>query len=602
MSEARAQRGGTAPFVVPAVVGMLGARVAAVLSATVDGSAWWPSLAIGAGLALLVAGITLGAARALDTLPTLVARGVALAATPLALVALLPSSALRFASGGGLAAMLAQPIGTASGWRTAPPGTAPLWICAGLGLAVLVLGTAWTIVRAWRADAAPTARALVLLGWALLLPLALWRVTVSPAIGDEPHYLVIAESLLHDGDVDVSDDYDAATLERLSPYLRGPAAEHVRTSGGEAVSIHAAGLSVLVLPAWAAAGRSGVAALLSLLAAMLAAWLAVAARRLALGEDVARCAWTIGAFLSPIFVFAPLLYPEPVAACAAFGAYCVALRDGGARTDDVAAGAALGALGLLHVKFLLLGGTVLATGVVWCGWRARTRMALVATAAAIAALASVVVHLRVHGAINPYGGSGPATFSISTLFGLNPLAGAIDLLIAPQGLLPPYPLLAFAPLGALVLARRAPRDAWRTVTPIVPFYLLYCPYAFWFGGTVPPARMLLPIVPWVVLLAAVGIERARAVRIGRTLLAAVGAIAVAFSLLGTAAPSLWLFPWLGGVLASVVPTVLVPIVVTPVLMPGLGAFGLVAGALLLAALVAASWRASAALAHGGGHT
>ena len=80
---------------------------------------------------------------------------------------------------------------------------------------------------------------------------------VSPRIpgGDEPHYLIITQSLIADGDLRIEDnhrrrEYAAYVDGELKPdYLR-------RGRDGAIYSIHAPGVSALVLPAFAAGGLS----------------------------------------------------------------------------------------------------------------------------------------------------------------------------------------------------------------------------------------------------------------------------------------------------------------------------------------------------------
>ena len=49
----------------------------------------------------------------------------------------------------------------------------------------------------------------------------------QPYSGDEPHYLLVSESLIHDGDVDVKNDYLA---RRYRSYYPGQLDPHVNTS------------------------------------------------------------------------------------------------------------------------------------------------------------------------------------------------------------------------------------------------------------------------------------------------------------------------------------------------------------------------------------
>ena len=68
--------------------------------------------------------------------------------------------------------------------------------------------------------------------------------------GDEPHYLAATQSLLHDGDLRVANNY--ANGDYLE-YFPGRLEPHFlkRAASGEIYSIHAPGVSVIVLPAFA---------------------------------------------------------------------------------------------------------------------------------------------------------------------------------------------------------------------------------------------------------------------------------------------------------------------------------------------------------------
>src|SRR5258708_2505563 len=93
------------------------------------------------------------------------------------------------------------------------------------------------------------------------------KVQVGPQ-GDEPHYLMVADSLIRDHDLSLERDYAEGRYRDFHP---APLAPHyrVRGKGGEIYSLHAVGLSLIVLPAYAVASYAGA----SLLIALLAAWL-----------------------------------------------------------------------------------------------------------------------------------------------------------------------------------------------------------------------------------------------------------------------------------------------------------------------------------------
>src|SRR5262245_56753749 len=85
--------------------------------------------------------------------------------------------------------------------------------------------------------------------------------------GDEPHYLIISQSLIKDGDLKIENNY----LQRdYREYWGGDLRPDYMKRGtdGEIYSIHAPGLPVLLLPAYAVAGYVGSILVLSLLAAL----------------------------------------------------------------------------------------------------------------------------------------------------------------------------------------------------------------------------------------------------------------------------------------------------------------------------------------------
>ena len=81
--------------------------------------------------------------------------------------------------------------------------------------------------------------------------------------GDEPHYLMVADSLLRDDDLALEQDYAegryrASPTRTLAPHYR------VRGRDGAIYSLHAVGLSLLVLPAYALGGYAGVSFFMAL--------------------------------------------------------------------------------------------------------------------------------------------------------------------------------------------------------------------------------------------------------------------------------------------------------------------------------------------------
>ena len=123
--------------------------------------------------------------------------------------------------------------------------------------------------------------AVVVLAGLLLYGGVAWRFAGSGLFpgGDEPHYLVLAQSLWRDHDFKIENNHARGdTLE----YYRLPLPPHYLERGrdGEIYSIHPVGLALVAAPIYAAGGYYGVVAFLVCCAAGAAAGLWLAALRL----------------------------------------------------------------------------------------------------------------------------------------------------------------------------------------------------------------------------------------------------------------------------------------------------------------------------------
>jgi hypothetical protein len=218
--------------------------------------------------------------------------------------------------------------------------------------------------------------------------------------GDEPHYLLAAESLVEDGDVDVLDEYASRQYADFYPYDLG---RHGRETEGRLNEPHGVGFPLFIAPAYALAGVKGVELLLAAVAALALAL----AYRLAL--RVAPDPWALGAALAvglspPLLAYGTAVYPELAAAAALAGAALLALRldERISRRDAFACFLLLGALPWLGTKFTPAG-LVIGGFAVRAIWRARRRT--LAVGAVELSLFSVAVYVAINEAV--YGGPTP---------------------------------------------------------------------------------------------------------------------------------------------------------------------------------------------------
>jgi hypothetical protein len=345
------------------------------------------------------------------------------------------------------------------------------------------------VVTRWRPDwAAKPQQARTWLLWAVAVALysavGLHYASDLQVSGDEPHYLVMAQSLWRDHDLDLRDEYGG---EEWAEFVPGPLRPHwgAPRADGRPFPAHSPGLPLLLAPAYAAAGRAGCVLLL----AFVAAGAALVARQLAfqLTQDAlaSLVAW-LAAAGPPLFFYSFHLYTEAPSALAAGGALLILL--GGAGTGRAALAAALaGALPWLHLKMIP---AAAALGIV-AVLRLRGRgLAVFLSIAGAAALGFAAYHAAVFGSPSPlavYGGV-PPDARVATW---RSLAGL--LLDRSFGLLPAAPVFVLALAGLPVLLQK--RGAWPHA--LVGFAVLapLLTWRMWWGGQCPPARFLVPLVP-----------------------------------------------------------------------------------------------------------
>jgi hypothetical protein len=358
--------------------------------------------------------------------------------------------------------------------------------------------------------------------------------------GDEPHYLLTARSLLEDGNPDLVDEYRERDYEDFYPYELDP---HGQLTNGRLHEPHGVGFPVLILPAFALAGPTGVEVLMALLAA-----LAVALGYL-LAVRVVPDPWALGAALlvglSPPFVaYGSAVYPELAAGAALAGAALLALRlaERPTRLAGVGCFALLGALPWLGTKYAAGGLAVAAFAVVVLR---RQRRNVLAVISAEVALMSVAFYVGVNSALyagpTPYAADVPGETATDATFPFGFLERAyrvVALFVDREyGLLRWAPVFALALLGVWLLWRvqrerlgvaipahaAAQRAAWLCAAVagaqlVVAAFLAPTMFGFWF-----PGRHLLAGLPLAIALVAWGLRRAP--RAG----AALGALGIAAS-------------------------------------------------------------------------
>lgn len=354
----------------------------------------------------------------------------------------------------------------------------------------------------------------------LLFFLCVWAISTRgkfSASGDEPHYLIIAESLVADGDLDLENNYANGANRRFGPHVGDP--DHAaRTKIGAFWSIHDVGLPIALLPAYAVLTRSAALApvdvlarfrmsrgefayaLLGLvLAALVAAGLSLLVRAFARESDARTAAWVVAvlAFSPPVIAHALLVFPETLAFVAVCGVVWLScLREDELTMRRVAfVLAGVGYLPLLHRKYaLFMFGLLFVIFISRRSWFRRQPSRTLAGLGVIAVLPLIAIHLLMIVSWGSIGGPHAVNGWPFSMTGLP--AGGLGLLFdRERGLFSYAPVYLIAPAAFALSWRRS----WPLVVPIALLYLPAAAFVVWHAGFSPAARFLLPLTPLVAL-------------------------------------------------------------------------------------------------------
>jgi hypothetical protein len=359
-------------------------------------------------------------------------------------------------------------------------------------------------------------------GVPIVFVLVVWTLTTHgkySVTGDEPHYLIISESLLTDRDLDLANNYQngGGRWFGAGGLTAGPHVE--RNRHGALWSAHDVGLPAVLLPVYAGATRlarfvpedvlrrfrqdHGLFAysLIGMTLTLLTAWgLWLLMSGLARESTPAHAATVTIVFglTPPVISHSFLVFPDILAftvTCAVVWLLC--LRPGEVTTRRlVVVVAAVGLLPWLHRKYAFLQvGLAVLLFVTHRAWFVRQPRSSIAACAALAVVPQLMMHAWTLQNWGTLGGpqmlGGDLPFTPEWL-----QVGSLGLIIDRE-----RGLLGYAPVYLMVPACWALgwRRYWPMFMPVVLLYLPMAAYINWHGGFSPAGRYLVPIMPLLVL-------------------------------------------------------------------------------------------------------
>jgi hypothetical protein len=238
--------------------------------------------------------------------------------------------------------------------------------------------------------------------------------------GDEPHYLLTAESIVSDGDIDLSDDYAERSYAGFYPYDLDV---HGKPTHGRVHEPHGVGYPLLIAPAYALGGAKLVELLMAAIAALAFVLGGVLARHVVPEPWVSAGVLLVG-LSPPALAYGATIYPELLAGTLLTAAVLLALRARESPRLRTVYGAALmiAVLPWLGTKYLLPALPVIAALVYWTRRRGRRLTAIIAAEVVAGSLVVfATVNEQLFGGPTPYSAQSPGLTATDAEFPLGHL-------------------------------------------------------------------------------------------------------------------------------------------------------------------------------------
>jgi hypothetical protein len=398
-------------------------------------------------------------------------------------------------------------------WPALQALAGPLGAIVWLVVAALQVWTLWQsrlltarAIERWSVSAISIALFVASMAVAGLAAQKLTGTTLFPS-GDEPHYLVIAQSLWRDGDLKIANNHERLDYRE---YYTSDLEPHYLTRGtdGEIYSIHPIGIAVILAPVYALAGYQGSVWFLIALGALA---LAIAWRwtvKTVNAPGAATFAWAAIALSAPFMFNTFTIYPEIAASLAVMIAFVITVRTSVEHSSImrwIGAGLAIASLPWLSTKYAPMSAALLLVVIFRLGKNAPLRFLrnskiwAVVGIYAISLAAWFAFFYVIWGTplpMAPYGSQRETSLAYLRL-------GAPGLLFDQE-----YGLLAYAPV--YVLAGTGLWQMWRAggelrrqaleITFIFSALLVIVgAFHIWWGGSSAPARPIASGLPLLML-------------------------------------------------------------------------------------------------------
>jgi len=314
--------------------------------------------------------------------------------------------------------------------------------------------------------------------------------------GDEPHYLVISQTILKYHSLDVMRDYTNGDYRVFYPISLNT--QVTLNARGEVLAMHDIGAPILwLLPFWLL-GRLGAVLFIAVISVLIVVNIYKFLRTMGIGERYAFLVSLAYGIASPVYLYAHLTFVEPIGAFISIYVFRKVFQKEVRIPDLVIASTLLGILPWIHIRFAIIE-IPLFFLLLYRVYRdnkfTRIRPYLLYLVPVVALFLLLEFYdYTIWGTLNP----GIDQINNNSIpLARNPLSGMVGIFFDQEyGILLTFPLFLFLLVGVILTVKR--RFAFYTLAVLavsLPYILAFTTLRHWSGGWCPPARFLMTLLP-----------------------------------------------------------------------------------------------------------
>lgn len=315
--------------------------------------------------------------------------------------------------------------------------------------------------------------------------------------GDEPQYCLISHSLIFDRDFDLKNNLDNRDYNRFYPNKMKP---HGLAGwpNNDRYSYHRLGLPILIAPAYYLGQITGkgerqlTLCFLNILGALLAVLIYSFSFAKTKNQLLSAGTALLIAFTNPLIIYAQQIYPEMPAGLFILCAFVLT------PARPLLASFCLATLPWFHERFGPITLALSAYLICSIGWK-KKKLFLIFLPLVVSAILQILYYQKIYGLPIPIQESWvPGTYD--SQFGFfnktGFYTGLLGLLLdRAEGLLIYAPVFALCLAGIFLYLRQNRREAGWFIVIILSYFLPVGIFGYWWGGSAPPPRFLVAIIP-----------------------------------------------------------------------------------------------------------